>query len=74
MRETPGRGARRLLPGFFIALAIYPALACAGTAGGSSDPPDEHAEGSVEHAEESVIPDTTIIAAQEDLTPTVMAL
>ena len=67
MRETRGRGARRSLPGFFVAAAFCATLSCAGTAGGSSEDPENGAEG-------AVIPDTSIIAAQEELTPTVMAL
>lgn len=74
-----GWGARTSLSS--LCLCVLPAIvACAGPGSGGSGARDPAARGdnteelAAGQHEESIIPDTTIIAAQEALTPTVMAL
>ncbi len=85
MRDVSGRGAGSSLPGFCFAVLLSAVLACAGPGSGGpgsqdpgsegpSDPRDITEEQAAAPSEEHLIPDTTIIAAQEELTPSVMAL
>lgn len=80
MRDIRGWGADPLLPSLCLAALLGGLAACAGPGGGGTGAGDagDRAESAgvraAEPREEYVIPDTTIIAAQEALTPTVMAL
>ena len=67
-------GRRRAGTPCLTALLLWSAVACGGAGRAPGDEPSAEEAASAGATEETVMPDSAIIAAQEELTPTVMAL